>query len=354
MSMRRTIAATLAFAAAMSTAHAADETGAWYVNPNAGYMWGDRDRAVDDDLQYGVGLGRHISPNWSLELNGSAGSFDAEVGGGELDITAISLDALRVFNRPGAVSPFLSFGAGYIEDDFQIDAESSVLAQVAGGLLIDLVDAGSFVLQLRPELRARWDFIDQPQEDRFVDLIAGVGLSFAFGATPAPVAPPAPPPAPPAPVDSDNDGVFDPQDRCPNTPRGIAVDANGCPRKGSVTLTGVNFETNSATLTADSRPALDKVAADLKKYPRLKVELQGHTDNTGADQYNRALSQRRAESVRTYLLEQGVNATQLTATGYGESQPVADNTTAEGRAENRRVAMDVLDNPGDVEVKEAP
>jgi OOP family OmpA-OmpF porin len=114
----------------------------------------------------------------------------------------------------------------------------------------------------------------------------------------------------------------------------------------------VNFEFNSATLTAESRPVLDEVAADLKKHPRLRVELQGHTDSAGRDAYNLQLSRRRADAVRGYLVAQGVSAEQLTAKGYGETQPAADNSTESGRAENRRVEMNVVDNPGDVEVKE--
>lgn len=353
-----------ALTAASSLAHAADETGKWYLNPQAGYLWADDDRTVDDDYYYGLGVGKHVSPEWSVELNGLTGSYDG-IGGGELDITAFSVDALRVFMRPSRVSPFLSIGAGYINDDPSIgSSEGSLLAQVGAGLLIDVAESssGSFVFQLRPEVKARWDFIDVEPNDRFLDYMAGIGFQFAFGAPrreeapppPAPAAaPPAPPPPPPAPKDSDGDGVLDPSDRCPDTPRGTAVDAVGCPRKGSITLQGVNFEFNSATLTADSRPVLDEVAADLKKYPRLKVELQGHTDSVGADAYNLRLSQRRADSVREYLLSQGVAADQLTAKGYGETQPVADNKSESGRAENRRVAMSVLDNPGDVEVKGA-
>jgi OOP family OmpA-OmpF porin len=125
----------------------------------------------------------------------------------------------------------------------------------------------------------------------------------------------------------------------------------GCPRHDSITLKGVGFEYDSATLTAESRPVLDEVAADLKKYPRLKVELQGHTDSRGSDQYNLKLSQRRAEAVREYLIRQGVSPDQLTARGYGETQPKASNDTDEGRAENRRVDMKVLENPGDLDVK---
>ena len=81
------------------------------------------------------------------------------------------------------------------------------------------------------------------------------------------------------------------------------------------------------------------------------MELQGHTDSSGANAYNLQLSQRRANSVREYLLSQGVPAAQLTARGYGETQPITDNTSNEGRSKNRRVVMHVIDNPGDVNVQ---
>jgi OOP family OmpA-OmpF porin len=96
---------------------------------------------------------------------------------------------------------------------------------------------------------------------------------------------------------------------------------------------------------------LDPVASNLKKYPGLEIELQGHTDSVGADPYNVRLSQRRADSVREYLLAQGVSASQVVALGYGETQPISDNATADGRAQNRRVVMKVLRNPGSVDVK---
>ncbi len=164
---------------------------------------------------------------------------------------------------------------------------------------------------------------------------------------PVAAAPPPPPPPPAPPADSDGDGVTDNQDQCPGTPAGVAVDALGCPRKGSITLEGVTFEVNSATLTAGSGTVLNGVATDLKKYPRLRIELQGHTDSSGSDAYNLKLSQQRADSVREHLVEQGVATQQLISKGYGESKPIDSNTTAEGRAHNRRVVMTVLDNPGD-------
>jgi OOP family OmpA-OmpF porin len=138
--------------------------------------------------------------------------------------------------------------------------------------------------------------------------------------------------------------------KCPNTPAGVPVDADGCPIPQDVVLQGVNFETNSANLTADSKPVLDKVADGLKEHHRLTIEVQGHTDSTGSAAYNLKLSDRRANSVVDYLVSQGVPRAQLSAKGYGQTQPIASNATAEGRAKNRRVVMHVISNPGDVTV----
>jgi outer membrane protein OmpA-like peptidoglycan-associated protein len=150
------------------------------------------------------------------------------------------------------------------------------------------------------------------------------------------------------PADSDGDGVPDGTDKCPDTTRGTKVDANGCPElfvegQRTVVLEGVTFEHNSATLTAASKTTLDRVAASLAASPSVKVEVAGHTDASGSDAYNRKLSQTRAEAVRDYLMSKGVQASQLTATGYGESKPVADNNTDAGRANNRRVELNRQD-----------
>jgi OOP family OmpA-OmpF porin len=112
--------------------------------------------------------------------------------------------------------------------------------------------------------------------------------------------------------------------------------------KKSLVLEGVNFEFNSDRLTAESSSILQRVAESLKSYPATRVEIGGHTDSTGADAYNMKLSQRRAESVRTFLVQNGVNADQLMVKGYGESRPVADNKTEGGRAKNRRVELTKL------------
>ncbi|CAM4173156.1 OmpA family protein [Vreelandella rituensis] len=140
------------------------------------------------------------------------------------------------------------------------------------------------------------------------------------------------------PLDSDNDGVADYRDQCPNTPAGVEVNALGCPE--SVVLENVNFEFDSAQLTLNAREVLDDVAERLANNPGVRVRIEGHTDSMGSAQYNKELSQRRAESVASYMAQRGVNADRMMAVGYGEERPIATNETDEGRARNRRVELD--------------
>jgi OOP family OmpA-OmpF porin len=178
-----------------------------------------------------------------------------------------------------------------------------------------------------------------------------IGISGTFGGGPEPVAaeperlpPPAPMPAEPAPPpgDSDGDGVTDDIDRCPNTTAGIQVDEIGCFRE--VTLPGVLFDTSSDALGDEATNSLDTAIANFRALPAdvasgVSVQVEGHTDSTGSEQYNQALSERRAESVRRYFVDAGIPASIITAVGFGEGSPVDTNATAEGRANNRRVVI---------------
>lgn len=107
---------------------------------------------------------------------------------------------------------------------------------------------------------------------------------------------------------------------------------------------GILFATNSSTLNSASRASLDKFATSLLNNPDTDVKIYGHTDSTGSDAINNPLSQRRAESVYNYLLSKGVSGSRMVAEGFGSTQPVADNNTAAGRAENRRVEVYILPN----------
>jgi OmpA-OmpF porin, OOP family len=150
------------------------------------------------------------------------------------------------------------------------------------------------------------------------------------------------------PLDSDRDGVPDYRDRCPGTPRGVKVDANGCPlpsKSAEVTAEGtwiykdIQFEVNKADLRQSSLPVLDEIVGVLKAQPKLNVEIQGHTDSTGAHDYNVGLSQRRANSVKAYLVSKGIDSSRMTTKGYGPDRPIASNKTKAGRARNRRVEL---------------
>ncbi len=157
----------------------------------------------------------------------------------------------------------------------------------------------------------------------------------------APVAAAAPPPPQQVrDLDSDNDGVIDRLDRCPDTPAGQRVDSNGCPEVLLV-LTGVNFKFDSSQITPDSAQILNKAVEALNKANTVDVLIVGYTDSVGSDAYNLKLSQRRANAVRDYLVGHGISADRLSTDGMGESQPVASNDTAEGRYQNRRVEFRV-------------
>ena len=199
----------------------------------------------------------------------------------------------------------------------------------------------------------------------FKDVLINLGLHM-------PLRKPMPTPPPPEPeemrvvevMDSDGDGVPDDIDQCPDTPPGVRVDSVGCPlpppppacgevRNGgvpslegcgvgdSIVLRGVNFETNRANLTVNARTLLDDVILDLKNFPDIKVEVGGHTDSRGAADYNQALSERRANSVRDYLASNGIAPDRMTTRGYGLENPIADNATMDGQDRNRRVELKI-------------
>ncbi|MEE9530682.1 MAG: OmpA family protein [Syntrophobacteria bacterium] len=137
------------------------------------------------------------------------------------------------------------------------------------------------------------------------------------------------------PFDSDGDGVADHLDKCPNTPKGATVNEAGCWSLQATTL----YDSNSSYIRTEAYPLLDEVASILEKNPEMEVEVQGHTDNTGSAKYNQWLSEKRAQKVEDYLVSKGVDPSRLEAKGYGLTQPVASNATGEGRAQNRRVEL---------------
>ena len=144
-------------------------------------------------------------------------------------------------------------------------------------------------------------------------------------------------------IDADQDGVPDRRDNCPKTRAGARIDVHGCEIRDVITLPGVNFKTGFDELLPGAEYVLRDAATTLNNHPVLHIEVAGYTDNVGNDDLNLGLSLRRAKTVRDFLIRYGVAANRLVFRGYGESQPIADNATPQGRAMNRRVELRLID-----------
>ena len=303
------------------------------------------------------------------------------------DLKRYFLNGIYEVDIDKSYTPYALLGVGY--QDIKEDSNSfddGIVAQLGAGWKFKLLDfLNAFV-----EAKYIRDF--KNTDDNFA---IGAGLSIPFGyETPAPA--PAPKPAdsdndgvpdtldqcPNTPagakvdangccVDSDNDGVPDYKDKCPGTPAGVEVDENGCklvkdsdgdgvvdeldkcpntPKGVVVDKVGcpvvfnlqINFDFNSAKVKPEYLPKIKEVVEFLKAHPAYKAEIQGHTDSIGSAAYNKKLSERRAKAVYDIMVKMGIDPDRLTYVGYGEEMPIADNSTPEGRAKNRRVEVHIL------------
>ena len=343
--------ALLALALAVPAVAAAGEADQWYLTPEIGGISPDYRRSLQDyNWLFGLALGREINQYFNVELNTQATHLSYHHMSGNWYGYDATLDALAILNREGTVAPYLRLGAGVLRNtpaDAPNETHFGTDAGIGTYLNLWRSEDETAAFSLRPEIKVQWD--EPGRGQHLNDYIATLGFQYAFGGQP--VAPPqaAPPPPPPPPQALPPPAATQaapPEAAQPAPPPPIKI-----PSKGSVTLTGVTFAFDSASLTDSSRPVLDGVAGGLKQHPLIKVQLQGYTDSKGSVAYNMRLSRRRAESVRQYLIGDGVDPSQLTARGYGPEHPVASNRTADGRSQNRRVVLEVLSNPNGVKVK---
>ena len=237
----------------------------------------------------------------------------------------------------GNVQPFVVGGLGH----FNFAGDNDTGFDFGAGIKVDL--PGNF--EWRTAVRT-FTYFNRDTGDR--DYGIDTGLVYYFGGTerPRPVETVATPQPAPAPVDSDRDGVPDDRDACPDTPRNYAVDERGCPipveEIARVELL-VNFDFDRSEVKPEYLSEIEGVADFMSQYPDVIVELEGHTDSVGTDAYNLGLSDRRANAVRQVLIGQfNVQASRISAVGYGESQPVAGNDSSAGRAQNRRVITVII------------
>ncbi len=142
--------------------------------------------------------------------------------------------------------------------------------------------------------------------------------------------------------DTDGDGINDEEDKCPTIP-GVKEN-DGCPAIPKFNAADVQFVTGSSKPTAKALKELDDIVSYMKEYPEITLNVNGHTDNVGKEAFNQTLSEKRAAAIVDALVKKGVDASKLQSTGFGMSQPIADNSTAEGRSQNRRVEFKFSQN----------
>ena len=330
----------------------------------------------DDEVDFGYGgvlnAGYRVG-SYAFEVGGLYTLLDnsgktATESGGSINGLWFPLDSLP--------NTYLIGGFGTFElDHYPGTSKYGKVITYSAGLGNLFVFKGErYDFALRAEVLYRYGNRDseaQPAADpaiphAFNDVVLNLGLQLPLGLK----AKPAPEPAPAAvvpvetPPDSDGDGVPDDKDQCPGTPPGTQVNEVGCPLPpppppcktpeagqrvdlsgcavgDTIVLHGVNFEFDKATLTVNAKTILDGVADSLSAAPGINVEIGGHTDSRGSDAYNEKLSERRSESVMQYLIGRGIGSERMSAHGYGESNPVADNETDEGRELNRRVELKI-------------
>jgi OOP family OmpA-OmpF porin len=350
--MKRTTLAVYALLALLSwsslASAASQEKLIAYVGGQYEFMNPDSERNADQFQGGRLFFGYPIVDYASLELSGRYLQGDLKSFPG-LDDKQIGLGLDLVLSPwRGPLVPYMLLGGGGVRDEVDSNDETNGYVNAGIGFWTRLWQG----LFLRTEVRRTAVFggtTATGDQTTLNDTHVGVGLQYMWikeiaEPTPPPRIVPPPPPPDPCASDSDGDGVPDCRDVCPDTPRGFKVDARGCieEKQTVVVLSRVLFDLNSSTLRPEAAAELDKIVQGLKSQPTVRVEIGGHTCNIGTEPYNLGLSRRRAEAVQSYLVSHGIDASRLTAEGYGEFSPIVSNDTESGRQQNRRVEFRIL------------
>ena len=305
----------------------------YYISPGLNLLDIDEQTMLEArEVGFTFALGVDFDRRWSAELGAMAANPTYAGSLKEADLDTWQVDLRYTLGQPrDRIRPYFSGGAGNIN----IDGENDTSLSYGVGLELELRDQ----VVLRAGV-SKYNYLGRDMEDG--DIGFNAGLVYYFGERNPPPAPAPPEPvAVAAPSDSDGDGVPDPDDDCPNTPSSYAVDENGCPiliEEIARYELQVNFDFDEAVIRDADIPEIEDLAEFLREYDGAMVHLEGHTDSVGASLYNLDLSQRRADAVRDMLISDfGISPGRVTAQGYGEQLPVADNDTEAGREANRRV-----------------
>ncbi|WP_237058900.1 OmpA family protein [Microbulbifer sediminum] len=340
MQISRPLLLSLAIATSLPAGAAGPEDG--YLDLLPYFSRVDSERNTDPDaLGLRAAYGWGYEGPWYNEVQVFGAIFETDNEFTDFYNYGVGFDVSYHFGDRQAYTPYLLAGVGVARNDVipDVDDDTEGFANLAAGITTEEISRRG--IRLRAEVRYVHDFFKNGRNDWQL----GFGISIPLRCPPPPVIALAPPPPERGPVevnmaDSDGDGVLDRDDRCPDTLPGAQVDSEGCViANQTITLEDVRFEFNSDRLTPAARDDLQQAVRALRNQPGSAVEIAGHTDSLGNDNYNLRLSQKRANAVRAFLISNGIDAGRIAANGYGEQQPVAPNDTEAGRAQNRRVEM---------------
>ncbi|MDB5988489.1 MAG: OmpA family protein, partial [Nevskia sp.] len=362
----------LAIAAGFGTqAAGADESDhRFYVAPMGSFTLGDRERGSKFGYGGELALGKRVTNGLELELIGTFTNF--KVKQSDFPASAGSQPGnAKLYGYGGGVNLYLDPSSNWLGGLFlHLDVQRGEGRSAPGPIRsygTTLFDAGlgyNFELThqawgflpagvaLRAEALYRQDAHGKGElgtaygneHKYFQEAVFNIGLRIPLGAGPQPAAEPSEPPTEVVPVEEPPAEAPPPAPPpCEPPQPGQPISLEGCKLGDTIVLRGVNFEFNKDNLTVNAKSILDGVADALKARTDIKVEIDGHTDSKGSDAYNQKLSERRAASVKRYLLSRGIDAGRMSSKGFGESKPIADNNTDEGREINRRVELTVTD-----------
>ena len=342
------IALAIAGGAVTSSAQAVDY-GNWYLAPRIGVVIPDSHRQTQNSLLGGFGVGFWVNPNFAADIEYTITNADyknsSPFATRQWETQGLDVAGRYFFGTPDTSwRPFLMGSIGGVSHRAFM-AQNGWGPAVAVGVGVQYAMSDSIALRGEVDYRRNRDTVSIPGRASYGDVLATVGLVISMNKpVPAPAAPveaapaEAAPPPPPPPVAE------------PPAPQKVVIELRGVqfqfdrPRPGQTDLNGILDKPVS-----DSVAILDQAADTLKRYPDVKIQIDGYTDSIGSQAYNLKLSDRRAEFVANYLTAHGVPASQIDGTkGFGKLDPVASNKTAEGRTRNRRVEFKV-ENAGGME-----
>ncbi len=357
------------------------------ITPVIGYNIAEGNLNLKNYTTYGAefqynGFDSAIKPE--LSILSAKTDYDTQALSGLLKqdtkVCRVALNGVYEFDKIGIITPLAKAGVGYenMTDTYYKNTNSAFI-DAGVGAKIPFNDFIALKLETVYMLKYNHDRYDN-------NLLVLAGLNIAFGEKAQKAAPvqEAPAPAPvdgdddndgvlnsidecpttpagdkvtskgctivapapvPAPVvidgDDDKDGVLNSKDICPNTPLGNAVNSDGCSIKINL---HINFENDSYKVDSASDIRVAKYAKFLTTYTNYSAKIVGHTDSRGSEKYNQKLSQNRANAVKNLLIEKGVPASRVSSAGMGESNPIADNASSDGRAQNRRIEAELTKN----------